>query len=296
MSAGRTLNVLVTGGSGPSGISAARALRNAGHTVFTVGSDGPRIQAAAAEAGSGVTPLVCDLANLAEVRALHATVHAMLADTGGGQTGGGQTGGVDTGGLDTGGSVDGVIHLIGGWRGAKGITDQSDEDWAFLERGAITTLRNVTRVFYDDLAASDTGRFAMVSSTAVDKPTAGGASYAAAKAAAEAWTLAVADGFHRGQSGRKQAPSEQQSPSEPGSAVEQGSAVEPGSAPEQHSAAVIFVVKALVDAAMRAKSPERRFPGFTDVEDLAAAAVGLCTSPAAGLNGQRLLLTPGSKP
>jgi NADP-dependent 3-hydroxy acid dehydrogenase YdfG len=290
MSAGRTLNVLVTGGSGPSGIAAARALRNAGHTVFTVGSDGPRIQAAAAEAGSGVTPLVCDLANLAEVRALHATVHAMLADTGGGQTGGGQSGSAQTGRDDTGGSVDGVIHLIGGWRGAKGITDQSDEDWAFLERGAITTLRNVTRVFYDDLAASDTGRFAMVSSTAVDKPTAGGASYAAAKAAAEAWTLAVADGFHRGQSGRKQAPSEQQSPSEPGSAVE------PGSAAEQHSAAVIFVVKALVDAAMRAKSPERRFPGFTDVEDLAAAAVGLFTSPAAGLNGQRLLLTPGSKP
>ena len=266
MSTGRPLNVVVTGGSGPSGIAAARALRNAGHTVFTVGSDGPRIEAAAAEAGSGVTPLVCDLADLAEVRSLHTAVHARLAETGG--------------------SVDGVIHLVGGWRGAKGITDQSDEDWAFLERGAITTLRNVTRVFYDDLAASDTGRFAMVSSTAVDKPTAGGASYAAAKAAAEAWTLAVADGFHRGQSGRKQALSEQQSPSD------QGSAVEPGSAPEQHSAAVIFVVKALVDAGMRAKSPDRSFPGFTDVEDLAAAAVGLFASPAAELNGRRLLLGP----
>ncbi|HSL38629.1 MAG TPA: oxidoreductase, partial [Arthrobacter sp.] len=97
---------------------------------------------------------------------------------------------------------------------------------------------------------------------------AGGASYAAAKAAAEAWTLAVADGFHCGQSGRKQDPT------------------------EQHSAAVVFVVKALVDAAMRAKSPDRSFPGFTDVEDLAAAAVGLFTSPAAELNGRRMLLGP----
>jgi len=252
MSTGRPLNVLVTGGSGPSGIAAARALRHAGHTVFTVGSDGPRIEAAAAEAGSGVTPLVCDLADLAEVRSLHTAVHARLAETGG--------------------SVDGVIHLVGGWRGAKGITDQSDEDWEFLERGAITTLRNVTRVFYDDLAASDSGRFAMVSSTAAGKPTAGGASYAAAKAAAEAWTLAVADGFQAGQSGRKEDPV------------------------EQRSAAVVFVVKALVDAAMRAKSPERRFPGFTDVEDLAAAAVGLFTSPAADLNGRRMLLAPGSTP
>ncbi len=248
MSTGRPLNVVVTGGSGPSGIATARALRRAGHTVFTVGSDGPRIEAAAAEAGSGVTPLVCDLADLAQVRSLHTTVRARLADTGG--------------------SVDGVIHLVGGWRGAKGITDQTDEDWEFLERGAITTLRNVTRVFYDDLAASDAGRFAMMSSTAAGKPTAGGASYAAAKAAAEAWTLAVADGFHRGQSGRKEDPT------------------------EQHSAAVVFVVKALVDAGMRAKSPDRSFPGFTDVEDLAAAAVGLFTSPAAELNGRRLLLGP----
>ena len=73
-------------------------------------------------------------------------------------------------------------------------------------------------------------------------PTAGGASYAAAKAAAEAWTLAVADGFRRAQSGSPR----------------------PRNKPpvEQHSAAVIFVVKALVDEAMRAASPERKFPGL----------------------------------
>lgn len=260
MSAGRALNVVVTGGSGPSGVAVARALHKAGHTVFTVGSDGPRIEAAAAEAGRGVVPLVCDLADLAAVRSLHTSVHAMLAGTGG--------------------AVDGVIHLVGGWRGAKGITDQSDEDWDFLERGAITTVRNVTRVFFDDLAASDAGRFAMVSSTAVSKPTAGGASYVAAKAAAEAWTLAVADGFRKAQAG-------------PGSDAGAGDQHVPG---EQHSAAVIFVVKALVDAGMRAKSPERTFPGFTDVEDLAAAAVGLFTAPAAELNGRRLPLGPGPTP
>ena len=243
MSNGRTLNVLVTGGSGPSGIATARALREAGHRVFIVGSNAARIEAAAAEAGGGITPLVSDLASLADVKSLRASVAGLA------------------------GNVDGVIHLVGGWRGAKGITDQSDDDWDFLERNAVTTLRNVTRVFFDDLAASDTGRFAMVSSTAVSAPTAGGASYAAAKAAAEAWTLAVADGFRRAQSGRKEDPV------------------------EQRSAAAIFVVKALVDAGMRAKAPERSFPGFTDVADLAAAAAGLFSTPAGELNGQRLLLS-----
>jgi 3-oxoacyl-[acyl-carrier protein] reductase len=245
MSAGRALTVVVTGGSGPSGIAAARALHHAGHTVFTVGSDAQRIEAAAAEAGGAVTPLVCDLASPAAVRALHTRISQSA------------------------GAVDGVIHLVGGWRGAKGIADQSDEDWAFLERGAITTVRNVTREFYDDLAASGAGRFAMVSSTAVSSPTAAAASYAAAKAAAEAWTLAVADGFRRDQSAGPAAP---------------------GGPAGLRSAAVIFVVKALVDARMRVRSPERKFPGFTDVEDLAAAAAGLFTSPAAELNGRRLLL------
>ena len=162
--------------------------------------------------------------------------------------------------------MDAVIHLVGGWRGAKGIADQDDADWDFLERGAITTLRNVSRVFYDDLAASGTGRFAMVSSTAVDRPTAATASYVAAKAAAETWTMAMAEGFSR-RRGRRRGP--QRCPG---------------------SAAVVLVVKALVDADLRRAHPERKFPGATDVEDLAAAVVGLFSQPAAELNGRRLLL------
>ncbi|MEW9870629.1 SDR family oxidoreductase [Arthrobacter sp. HS15c] len=236
------LNVLVTGGSGASGVAVAGALRRAGHRVFTVGSDRVRIEDAARKAGDGVTPLVCDLADLAAVRSLRGTL------------------------AGTAGRMDAVIHLVGGWRGAKGIADQDDADWDFLERGAITTLRNVSRVFYDDLAASGTGRFAMVSSTAVDRPTAATASYVAAKAAAETWTMALAEGFSHTAAGTE------------------GSSAAPG------SAAVVLVVKALVDADLRRAHPERKFPGATDVEDLAAAVVGLFSRPASELNGRRLLL------
>ena len=241
-----TLTILVTGGSSASGIAVARALGAAGHKVLTVGSDDVRIKAAAAEAGTGATPLVSDLSSLDSVRELAASLRNL--------------------GID---GIDGVIHLVGGWRGAKGIEDQTDEDWDSMERNAVTTLRNVSRVFYGQIEASPHGRFAMVSSTTAAAPTAAAASYAAAKAAAEAWTLAVADGFRRAQSGPA------------------GNAEAPTG---QHSAAVIFVVKALVDPAMREAHPERRFPGFTDVEELAAAAVGLFEQPAATLNGQRILL------
>lgn len=240
MKSGRTLKVLVTGGSGPSGVATARALWQAGFTVFTVGSDKERIVTAAAQAGEGVIPLVCDLANLTEVRALQSEVTASR------------------------GGIDGVIHLVGGWRGAKGITTQTDEDWDFLERNAVTTLRNVSRVFYDDLSASDTGRFAMVSSTAVASPTAATASYVAAKAAAEVWTMAMAQGFEADKKDET----------------------------ELQSAAVVFVVKALVDDTMRAKAPERMFPGFTDVGELGAAAVALFRTEAAELNGRKLPLVP----
>ncbi|MFC8037905.1 SDR family NAD(P)-dependent oxidoreductase [Paenarthrobacter sp. NPDC057355] len=236
------LTVLVTGGSSASGVAVARALSTSGHRVLTVGSDQARIEAAAREAGEAVVPLVCDLGSLDSVRGLA----GMIADHGVG-------------------GIDGVIHLVGGWRGATGIEDQTDEDWEALERSAVKTLRNVSRVFYSQLETSSHGRFAMVSSTAVASPTAAAANYAAAKAAAEAWTLAVADGFRRSQS-------------------------LDGDSSGQHSAAVVFVVKALVDDSMRRAHPERRFPGHTDVEELAAAVVGLFDQPASTLNGQRILL------
>jgi len=232
-----TARVLVTGGSGASGIAVARALASAGHRVATVGSAEARIRAAAEKAGDAVTPFVCDLAVLENVRKLRDDVGAAF------------------------GPVDAVIHLVGGWRGAKGIADQSDEDWEFLERGAVTTLRNVSRVFFDDLAASASGRFAMVSSTALDKPAAAVASYVAAKAAAEAWTMAMADGFRR--------------------ASEGGGGM---------AAATVLVVKALVDDELRRAHPERKFPGATDVADLAAAVVRLFDTPSAELNGARLRL------
>ncbi|AUI52355.1 SDR family NAD(P)-dependent oxidoreductase [Arthrobacter crystallopoietes] len=238
------LRVLVAGASGASGQAVSAALRAAGAQVIAVGSNPEHLQSAYAN-DDGVLTFACDLADAVAVRDLAERVAAEA------------------------GSIDGLVHLVGGWRGGKGIAGQTDEDWDFLHRNLVTTLRNTTRAFYDDLAASPHGRAVIVSATAVGSPTAGGANYAAAKAAAESWMFSVADGFRRDQAA--------------GPGANETSEAE-------HSAAVVLVIKALVDDRMRAGNPEKPFTGFTDVADLATAVKNLFGRPAAEINGRRIPL------
>ncbi|MCC9205079.1 SDR family oxidoreductase [Arthrobacter sp. zg-Y769] len=238
---GRT--VLVAGAGSPSGTAVCEALEAAGAKVVAVGRDAARLETTLARLNDADLR-TCDLSDAGEVAALAADMQ------------------------ETYGGIDGLIHLVGGWRAGTGIGSQREQDWDFLETNILRTLRNVSRSFYDQLEASPDGRLAIVSSTAVDNPTAAGAGYAAAKAAADAWVRAIAAGFRGTQSGRKENP-------------------EP-----QHSAAVVFVVKALVDSAQRTAAPDRRFPGYTDVADLAAAVVRLFQQDAAEVNGQRISLVP----
>jgi NAD(P)-dependent dehydrogenase (short-subunit alcohol dehydrogenase family) len=153
------------------------------------------------------------------------------------------------------GPVTGLVHLIGGWRGGKGFTDNTDEDWGFLSSMLIDTLRHTTRAFHDDLRDSG-GRVVIVSAEAAGRPTAGNANYATAKAAAEAWMQALADSFD-----------------------------------DSGAAAVTLVVKALVTPQMREAQPDRKFPGFTDVADLGAEIARVVGTTGAELNGARLPLS-----
>jgi NADP-dependent 3-hydroxy acid dehydrogenase YdfG len=154
------------------------------------------------------------------------------------------------------GRVDGVVHLVGGWRGGKGITETDLADWDWLSGLLVSTVQNTTRAFHDQLRSSPLGRFVLVSAAEASRPTAKNASYAAAKAAAEAWTLAVADSF-RG----------------------------------SEAAATIMVVKALLTPQMREAKPDATFTGYTYVEDLADSIVALWNKPATGVNGERIWLT-----
>ncbi len=155
------------------------------------------------------------------------------------------------------GRVDGLVHLVGGWRGGQPLHEAPLADWELLHDLLVRTVQHSTRAFHDQLAASPHGRFVLVSAKQAQAPTNTNAAYAAAKAAAEAWTLAFADGF------------------EPGGAT-----------------ANVVVVDALLTPRMRAENPGEDFPTFTPAEHVAEAIAFLCSDAAEKANGQRLPLYP----
>lgn len=155
------------------------------------------------------------------------------------------------------GRVDGVVHIVGGWRGNGPIAEVADEDWAALEGPLLRTVLNVTRAFAEPLKASGRGRFVIVSAAQAQRPTAGNAIYAATKAAAEAWTLALADELRESGSG---------------------------------ATANIVVVKAIVTAQMRAAKPDAPFRIHTPAEDVAGAIAFVLGDAGGRMNGQRLSL------
>lgn len=163
--AGRS--ILIAGATSDSGRIAARSLAAAGAQIIAVGRNLAKLEKMAAPR---VRAQACDLSDGMAVQALADLLH------------------------DEGTHVDGVLHLVGGWRGGGGLAGQTEKDFRFLE-GSLTALRHVSRAFDADLNASEAGRLAIVSSTSVARPLAGGANYAAVKAASEAWTRAVAQGF-----------------------------------------------------------------------------------------------------
>jgi NAD(P)-dependent dehydrogenase (short-subunit alcohol dehydrogenase family) len=154
------------------------------------------------------------------------------------------------------GQVDVLLHLVGGWRGGQPLHEEPLADWDLLHDLLIRTVQHTTRAFHSALLASEQGRFLLVSAKQAQAPSNSNAAYAAAKAAAEAWTLALADGFEGAR-----------------------------------ATANIIVVDAILTPRMREESPGEEFPTFTPAEHLADAIVFLCSDAAEKMNGQRLPLT-----
>src|SRR4029453_7939862 len=119
----------------------------------------------------------------------------------------------------------------------------------------VPTLQHPPQAFAPHLMAGGRGRFVIVGAGQAQAPTHPNAAYAAAKAAADTWTLALADRF-------------------------KGSG----------ATATIVVVGGIVTQEMRAESPDKDFSTFTPAEEIAEAIAYLVSDDAASMNGQRVTL------
>jgi NADP-dependent 3-hydroxy acid dehydrogenase YdfG len=155
------------------------------------------------------------------------------------------------------GKVDGLLHLVGGWKGGDPIATAPLDDYEWLHDLLVHTVQHTSRAFYEQLAASDHGRFVLVSSSQAQSPDGTNASYAATKAAAESWTLALADSLE-----------------------------------DTNATANIIVVNAILTPRMREENPDKKFRTFTSAEDLADAIRFVVGDSAAKMNGKRLELHP----
>jgi NAD(P)-dependent dehydrogenase (short-subunit alcohol dehydrogenase family) len=236
--------VAVAGAAGPAGRAALLRLAEAGAVVVGSDQDAARLAEAvdAARYAHGGATVTGDTVDLLDLQATRDWADRIQKDFG---------------------RIDGMVHLVGGWRGSSSFPETDLADWDFLEKLLIKTVQHTSLAFHDALLRSDRGRFVLVSQSGAHKPTANNAAYNAGKAAAEAWTLALGDSFRK--AGGEDGPS---------------------------AAAAILVIKALVHDAMRAERPNAKFAGFTDVKELADAIAGVWDRPAQEVNGQRLWLTP----
>jgi len=155
------------------------------------------------------------------------------------------------------GRVDGLMHLVGGWRGGDPIVSFDLGDYEWLHDLLVRTTMYATRAFHDALVESGRGRFALISSTQAQRPEGTNAAYAATKGAAESWTMALADSFAG-----------------------------------TGATANVVVINAILTPAMREAHPRKEYPGFTPADAIAEALAFICSDAASRMNGQRLALHP----
>ena len=232
---GRTLDgrvLAIAGGAGNLGPTVVRRLAEEGSHACVCGRDRKSLDALASEIESPIETDVVDLLDAAATKAWAADLAARHE-----------------------GRVDGLVHLVGGWRGGAPIEEAPLEDWDFLSALLVRTVQHATQSFAPYLISSGHGRFVLVSAGQAQAPTHPNAAYAAAKAASETWTLALADRF-------------------------KGTG----------ATANIVVVGAIVTPAMRAESPDKDFSTFTPAEEIAEAIAYLCSDAASSMNGQRVTL------
>ena len=160
--------------------------------------------------------------------------------------------------VSTFGRVDGLVHLVGGWRGGKGITETDLADWDWLQNLLVRTVQHTSRAFHDALAGEPGRR-------------------------ASCWCRRPR---RRGRRRRtRRTPRQKRRPKPGRSRSPTRSVVRRRPRPSWWS-------RHCSRPRCGRPSPSRRSRGYTDVADLADAIVELWDEPAEAVNGERIWLAP----
>jgi NAD(P)-dependent dehydrogenase (short-subunit alcohol dehydrogenase family) len=227
--------VAIAGAAGGLGPEVARVLAERGHSLALGERDDQRLAQVVDELGLPDDRVHAQVVDLLDIDSARAWADAAAAKLSG---------------------VHALVHLVGGWRGGEPISAAPVADDDFLHDVLVRTVQLTTRAFLPELLGHG-GRFVLVSSPQADRPSHTNAAYGAAKAAAEAWTLALAE--------------------------ELG---------ERGGTANIVRVNAIVTPQMRLESPDKEFRTFTDATEIAEAIAFLLSDSGRKMNGQRLSLHP----
>ena len=133
------------------------------------------------------------------------------------------------------GRVDGLVHLVGGWRGGQPLHEAPLADWDLLHDLLIRTVQHTTRAFHDQLAAS------------AARPLRPRLRQAGAGAVQRERRLRRGQGRRRGLDPRPRRRLR----------------------PAARATANIVVVDAILTPRMREESPGKEFPTFTPAEHIA---------------------------
>src|SRR5512145_2902899 len=139
--------VAVAGGAGNLGPTVVRRLAQAGASPCVCGRDRAGLDELAAKLDA---PIETDVVDLLDAEAAKRWAADLAARHGG--------------------RVDGLVHLVGGWRGGTPIEEAPLDDWDALSPMLIRTLQHVTQAFAPALMESR-GRFVLVSSSQAQAPT-----------------------------------------------------------------------------------------------------------------------------
>src|SRR5438477_812282 len=125
--------VVVRGAGGGAGAAMVHRLAAAGATVVMANRDLASLEPLVADVAAAGGDARAYAVNLADEEATAAWAALVVS---------------------TFGHVDGLVHLVGGWRGGKSITDTDLADWDWLQNLLVRTLQHTSRGFYDALRAS----------------------------------------------------------------------------------------------------------------------------------------------